>query len=131
MKQHSESTASAGLLLLQLALFCLVLFISQGAQAYAGPASLRAKHDELREQLRDNSFRRALYIDSSEVEDTVKGDVYAVLDHPFTTVTGALKERRRSISKVASMPPPARSGRATTASPSRPCRSTPDALSCI
>jgi hypothetical protein len=78
--------------LLKLVLACLVFFVSLGAQAYAGGASLHAKYDELREQLRNNSFHRALYIDSAEVGDTLMGDVYAVLDHPFATVTGALKE---------------------------------------
>ena len=83
---------SPTLRLLQLAVFCLLFVVSLGAQAYAGPASLHAKYDELREQLRNNSFHRALYIDSAEVGDTLTGDVYAVLDHPFGTVTGALKE---------------------------------------
>ena len=83
---------SPTLRLLQLAVFCLLCVVSLGAQAYAGPASLRAKYDELREQLRNNSFHRALYIDSAEVGDKLKGDVYAVLDHPFGTVAGALKE---------------------------------------
>ena len=54
--------------------------------------SLRAKYGELREQLRTNSYGRALYINSTEAGDTVTGDVYAVLDHPFTTVSEALKD---------------------------------------
>ncbi|HMA06278.1 MAG TPA: hypothetical protein VKP68_00355 [Ramlibacter sp.] len=81
-----------GFRVVRLGLACLVFFVSLGAQAYAGGASLRAKYDELREQLRSNSFHRALYIDSAEVGDTLNGDVYAVLDHPYATVTAALKE---------------------------------------
>jgi hypothetical protein len=54
-------------------------------------ASLRAKHGELREQLARNNFQRAMYIDSAQVGDNLKGDVYAVLDHPFSLVSGELK----------------------------------------
>ena len=61
-------------------------------QAAADAGALRAKHGELREQLRSNSFQRALHIDSSESGDVLNGDVYAVLDHPFSTVSEALKE---------------------------------------
>ena len=56
------------------------------------PASLRAKHIELRDQLSRNSFQRAMYIDSAQVGDNLKGDVYAVLDHPFSLLGGELKD---------------------------------------
>lgn len=60
--------------------------------ALAGDApSLRARHSELRDQLRNNSFQRPMVIDSAQVGDNLKGDVYAVLDHPFGTVSGELK----------------------------------------
>ena len=78
--------------LFKLGLIGLLLLASLGALAYSGGASLRARYDELREQLRDNNFHRALYIDSAESGDVLRGDVYAVLDHPFGTVAGALKE---------------------------------------
>lgn len=72
--------AAAGLL----ALACL------GAAADAG--SLHARYGELREQLRHNNFQRAMHIDSTEFGNALAGDVYAVLDHPYATVTQALKE---------------------------------------
>lgn len=92
MRRHSDPRAPLMALLLKLGLAGLVCFMSLGAHAFAGPAALRAKHDELREQLRNNNFQRALYIDSSEAGDTLHGDVYAVLDHPFNVVSNALKE---------------------------------------
>jgi hypothetical protein len=55
------------------------------------PASLRAKHAELREQLASNIFKRPLVIDSAQSGDNLKGDVYAVLDHPFSVLSGELK----------------------------------------
>lgn len=61
-------------------------------QASADAGSLRARHTELREQLRNNNYQRALHIDSSESPNLLKGDVYAVLDHPFETVSQAMKD---------------------------------------
>jgi hypothetical protein len=58
----------------------------------AGSSELRAKYSQLREQLRSNNFQRALHIDSAQVGNTLRGDVYAVLDHPFREVSGALKD---------------------------------------
>ncbi len=63
-----------------------------GAHAYAGPGTLRAKYAQLREELRHNAFHRALHVDSSQRGDQLQGDVYAVLDHPFSKVSGALAQ---------------------------------------
>jgi len=68
---------------------CLTAFACLNAMADAG--ELRAKYGEVREQLRSNSYQRALHIDSAESGDTLRGDVYAVLDHPFGKVSDALK----------------------------------------
>jgi hypothetical protein len=54
-------------------------------------ASLRAKHVELREQLANNNFKRAMVIDSAQAGDNLKGDVYAVIDYPFNVLSGELK----------------------------------------
>jgi hypothetical protein len=76
--------------LLRLGAACLIGFSALNAAADAG--ALRAKHTELRDELRNNNFQRALHIDSAEIGDALKGDVYAVLDHPFALVSKALKE---------------------------------------
>jgi hypothetical protein len=60
------------------------------AHAFAGPDALRARYDELQPQLQHNAFHRAMYVDSSESGDTLKGDVYAVLDYPFALVSKTL-----------------------------------------
>jgi hypothetical protein len=77
-------------LLMRLAAAALLGLASVAAQADAG--ELRAKHAELRDQLRDNPYHRAIHIDSVEAGDVLKGDVYAVLDHPFEAVNSALKD---------------------------------------
>lgn len=64
--------------------------VSSGAMADAG--QLRAKHAELREQLRNNPYHRPIVVDSAEAGDQLKGDVYAVLDHPYEALATSLKE---------------------------------------
>jgi hypothetical protein len=53
-------------------------------------ASLRAKYAELRTQLGNNQFGKPLYLDSSESPDSLAGDVYALIDHPFAPAAAAL-----------------------------------------
>jgi len=84
--------SSAAAVLPRLILACLLALGWLTAQAYAGPGALRAKYGELRGQLSNNGFRQAMHVDSSEAGDLLKGDVYAVIDHPFTAVSRAMKE---------------------------------------
>lgn len=76
-----------------LGIFALSLAALQAVPSLAADAgSLRAKYNELRDELRNNSYQRAMYIDSAESSSALQGDVYAVLDHPFTKVSQGLKE---------------------------------------
>jgi hypothetical protein len=61
-------------------------------QARADAATLRARHVELAEQLRNNPYQRPMYIDSAASDSALQGEVYAVLDHPFAKLSGALKD---------------------------------------
>jgi hypothetical protein len=68
----------------------LAAFANAGnAQGIPGD-QLRAKHAELGNKLSHNQFRKPLYLDSSESLDGVKGNVYALIDHPFATAAAAL-----------------------------------------
>lgn len=53
-------------------------------------ALLQAKYLSLSEQLQHNPFQRALTLDSSESSGDLKGDIYALVDYPFSTVSAAL-----------------------------------------
>jgi hypothetical protein len=53
-------------------------------------ASLHAKYASLGERLHRNPFQRALSLDSSESSNDLKGDIYALVDYPFPTVSAAL-----------------------------------------
>ena len=54
-------------------------------------ATLQAKYASMVERLHDNPFRRPVSLDSSESPNDVKGNIYAVLDYPFSTVRTALQ----------------------------------------
>ena len=53
-------------------------------------AGLRARHEERRSQLVNNAFQRPLVLESSHTSKDVKGDIYAVVPHSFSTVSDAL-----------------------------------------
>ena len=55
-------------------------------------ASLQARYASLGERLQHNPFRRALALDSAESPGALKGDIYTLVDHPFSTVSAALHE---------------------------------------
>ena len=63
---------------------------SIAAESDVSVEPLRAKYAELSEQLRNNQFQRALYLDSSQSSTNLKGEIYAVVDYPFAIVNGAL-----------------------------------------
>jgi hypothetical protein len=54
-------------------------------------AILSARYETLSGALRDNAFQRPLVLDSVELSNHIKGDVYARIDHPFSRVNTALQ----------------------------------------
>ena len=68
----------------------LAAFASAGNAQGIPADQLRAKHAELANKLSHNQFRKPLYLDSSESPDGVKGNVYALIEHPFATAAAAL-----------------------------------------
>jgi hypothetical protein len=71
-----------------LALLCVAL-ISTGAQAQDAGA-LRARHAGLQEQLAKSPFGRSLHVESTVSGGTQKGEIYAVIEHPYSVVAPAL-----------------------------------------
>jgi len=77
---------------LALALLCAAVGIAHADDKNANsPGSLRAKYGALQDRLSHNQFQRPLVLDSSETTDSVKGEIYALVTHPFATVSPALK----------------------------------------
>jgi hypothetical protein len=77
-------------LMLRAAAACLLGLAALPAFADAG--SLRAKYQSLKDELADNPYQRAIHIDSAEGEKQLRGDVYAVLDHPYQRVVQGMRE---------------------------------------
>ena len=74
------------------AALALTLALTALAPAHAqDAATLRAKHDSLREKLAANPFQRPLVLESTQSSGDLKGEVYAVVDQPFETVGPALQ----------------------------------------
>lgn len=53
-------------------------------------APLRAKYAELRQALANNQYKRPIHIESAQSAGSLKGDVYALVDHPYAVVSEAL-----------------------------------------
>jgi hypothetical protein len=51
---------------------------------------LKAKYAELNDQLLNNQFQRELYLISTESQQDLKGEIYAVVNYPFASVSKAL-----------------------------------------
>jgi hypothetical protein len=75
-------------MLLARALLCSALLCSIAYAQDAG--SLRARHAGLKDLLASNPFGRALHIESAATGNAQKGDIYAVIEHPFGVVAQAL-----------------------------------------
>ena len=54
-------------------------------------AALRVKYHALENRLDHNQFRLPLYLDSNQSAGDLRGDIYAVVAHPFLTVSPAVK----------------------------------------
>lgn len=52
--------------------------------------NLHEKQLKLADQLNNNPFNRPLYLNSEESPNTLKGEIYALIDHPFAKVSHAL-----------------------------------------
>jgi hypothetical protein len=93
MTEHDKTSglgASFVRRLLQATAACLFGLTALPALADAG--SLNAKYMELQPELRSNAFQRAMHVHSVESDNTLRGDVYAVLEHPFTKVSEGMRE---------------------------------------
>jgi hypothetical protein len=71
-----------------LALSAALLATTASAQ---DAATLRARHTTLQDKFANNQFGRPLVLESVETSGDLKGDVYAVVDHPFPMVQQALQ----------------------------------------
>ncbi|WP_332821655.1 hypothetical protein, partial [Pseudomonas sp.] len=70
----------------------MLLALLLAAPVYAEDAEvLRARHAALTEQLGDNPFQRPLHLESRQTDDTLQGDIYALIEQPYALVGTALQ----------------------------------------
>jgi len=67
----------------------LSLSVSPAAVAQDA-ATLKARYASLQDKFANNQFGRPLVLESTQSSGDLKGDVYAVVEHPFSTVQQAL-----------------------------------------
>jgi hypothetical protein len=58
------------------------------AEKYVIP--LRSQYKALKDKLSDNAFKRPIVLNSSESNEHLEGEIYAVLDYPFAKVNDAM-----------------------------------------
>jgi hypothetical protein len=82
------------LLLWTAALLLLMPVVALAAPDLAtdGAPALRASCGASACSLARNAFKRPLALESNEAPDRLSGDVYALVDHPFSSVSSALRE---------------------------------------
>lgn len=57
--------------------------------------TLRGHHDVLRDSFARSPFQRPLIVQSSDANDELKGEVYAIVEQPFKTTVQMLKDKAR------------------------------------
>ena len=68
------------------------VLIAHPAEATEGAAELRAKYEAVSPQLQKNDFGRPMVMASAESPRDIRGEIYAVFNHPFEKVKAALDE---------------------------------------
>jgi len=60
--------------------------------AAASPAdALRARHAALADELAHNAFQQPIHLESSQTSSELKGEIFALIDHPFNALSSALQ----------------------------------------
>jgi len=68
----------------------LVLSLCAVAASAQNAEALRQRYASLQPQLADNVFKRPLYLESTQSSGDLRGDVHAVVEHPYALVAQAL-----------------------------------------
>jgi hypothetical protein len=71
---------------------CCLLCLGPAAKGADDAADLRDTYQSLIPMLEHNQFQRQLYLASQESPSTIKGEVYAVMAYPFSTVDDAFSD---------------------------------------
>jgi hypothetical protein len=70
---------------------CAIAALAEVALPESGPAALWDRYAALSEQLEHSPLQPGLYLESVERSRAVQGDIYALVDYPFATVSDAFR----------------------------------------
>ncbi|MFL6660944.1 MAG: hypothetical protein ACJ8G7_02125 [Rhizobacter sp.] len=73
----------------------LVCAVLPASAATPAAEALRERHAALAGQLASNAFQRPILLQSTQGSGELKGEVYAIVEHPFATLDGALRNVER------------------------------------
>ena len=73
------------------ACFALALVLRRGGERRQDAAALRARQAALADKFASNQFGKPLVLESTQTSGDLKGDVYAIVEHPFAMVQQALQ----------------------------------------
>jgi hypothetical protein len=76
---------------LRMACLAAAVLLAPLAAAAQDLPTLRARHAALRDKFQNNQFGRPLVLESVQTSGDLKGDVYAIVEHPFAMVQQALQ----------------------------------------
>ena len=76
--------------LIRLLLALAALFTFLGSVHAQNATTLETKYRQLQNKLANNQFGQPVYMDSSLQSNTISGDVYSVVNSPYSTVRTAL-----------------------------------------
>ena len=85
----------AALKIMSTMMVAIVATHAAAASGPAGAAALRTTYTTLTAQLANNPFKRPVVMNSTESASTLKGDIYAVVDHPIGQLSTALSSPAR------------------------------------
>ncbi len=71
----------------------LACLTTLSAWSQAAPSELlKSRFESVRQSTKDNPFGRDVYLQSTEAGNELKGDVFALVDHPYAQVAAALRQ---------------------------------------
>ncbi len=77
---------------LSIVFFMLYAFPVIALHATNEAENLRQKYTVLKPYLENNQFERPLYLNSVELDYSIRGDIYAVMDYPYADISKALND---------------------------------------
>nr|WP_231908273.1 hypothetical protein [Cupriavidus sp. USMAHM13] len=95
-RPHDSPTGNGRARVWRLVMLTTVLRIlchSAAVQPEDSITSLRKKYQSLTQQLSQNQFHRPLYLESQESPSAINGNIYGVVDYPFSVVSGSLNDK--------------------------------------